>query len=88
LPISPATARPSDTDHQTQLNFSYKLDFVDPNHDSYWNRFQSQVTDLTTGRILASESRNGFSPALYFRGTKGYTDTHIRVSMVSLTTLR
>ena len=44
--------------------FRYELDFVDPHTDGAWNRFSSQVSDVTAGRTLGGEFRSGSSPSL------------------------
>ena len=41
-----------------QLDFTYKLDFEDPHYDPS-NMFFSTITDMTTGRVLYSDSWYG-----------------------------
>ncbi|SOD01688.1 hypothetical protein SAMN05216486_10112 [bacterium JGI 053] len=48
------------------FDFSYYLDFVDPNHDGAWNRFTADLVDVTTGVTIYSELffGNGTQPGL------------------------
>jgi hypothetical protein len=86
------------------FSLRYTLDFIDPNDNAAWNRFEMNVVDLTTGATLASEFFNGSMGDLYcsdrffswsqnlaghqimvrFQGSRGYSNTFIRVRDVYL----
>lgn len=55
------------TEDGAKPNFglSYLLDFIDPNDDAAWNKFEMYVDDLTTGATLAYDSFNGSLGDLY-----------------------
>jgi hypothetical protein len=53
---------PSDATY-TGWEFSYRLDFIDPNKDNF-NVLQVKILDLTTGQILATDSYGGAFPDL------------------------
>jgi hypothetical protein len=42
-----------------RFNIQYTLDFIDPNNDPAWNRFEMRVLDLTTGATLAYDFFDG-----------------------------
>lgn len=91
--------KPTDGFHP-QFHIEYTLDFIDPNDDPAWNRFEMRVVDLSTGATLAYDSFDGSMSDLYcngrafywnqnldterqiqvrFKGTRGYSNTFIRV---------
>jgi hypothetical protein len=94
------------TEDGAKPNFglSYLLDFIDPNDDAAWNKFEMYVDDLTTGATLAYDSFNGSMGDLYcshrsvswsqnlaghqiqirFKGSRGYSNTFIRLRNISL----
>jgi hypothetical protein len=82
-----------------KFNIQYSLDFIDPNDDPTWNRFEMRVVDLNTGTTLAYDFFDGSMGDLYcsgrsfswnqnlaghtiqvrLKGTRGYSNTFIRV---------
>jgi hypothetical protein len=62
--ISQTFTIPSDFT-QPGFNIQYSLDFIDPNHDPAWNRFEMRVTDLNTGALLAYDFLDGSMGDLY-----------------------
>lgn len=87
-----------------RFNIQYTLDFIDPNNDPAWNRFEMRVLDTTTGATLAYDffdgsmgdlscsARNftwnqdlgGHTIQVRFKGTRGYSNTFIRVRDIYL----
>lgn len=94
---------PNDWSYPT-FNIQYVVDFIDPNDDPAWNRFEMEVWDQTTGIKLAYDNFNGGMGDLYcsnrskswsqnlaghtilvrFKGSRGYSNTFIRVHHIYL----
>jgi hypothetical protein len=75
--ISQEFTIPADQTEST-FNFSYYLDFVDPNFDGAWNRFTADLVDVTTGVPIYSESfyGNGSQPGLCSPRTKSWSGNY------------
>ena len=50
------------TNTETHWGLSYLLTMQDPNDDGWWNRIKATVYDVTTGRVLASQTYWGDDP--------------------------
>ena len=67
-----------------RFNIQYTLDFIDPNDDPAWNRFEMRVVDLNTGATLAYDFFDGSMGDLYCSGRAFFWNQDLSGHMIQV----